>query len=208
MRYIGCKTKLLEVLDKEINNFCGGVKNKKLCDLFAGTGCIGDFFQDRCEITANDNLYFSYILNRGKLLKNKVKFERLGFDPFAYFNEENYENFTNGFCYKFFAPHESGRQYFSDQNAKKIDFIRNKIEEWLNKGLINDIEHDYLLACLLESVSKISNVAGVYAAYLHIWDSRAIKEMELIKEIIESSVDIKKNITNKHKKKLFHNSLF
>ena len=32
----------------------------------------------------------------------------------------------------------------------------------------------------MKSLSKVSNVAGVYAAYLHIWDSRAVKKMKFI----------------------------
>lgn len=41
------------------------------------------------------------------------------------------------------------------------------------------------MGCLIESVSKVSNVAGVYSAYLHIWDPRALKRMEYVK--IESA---------------------
>lgn len=37
-----------------------------------------------------------------------------------------------------------------------------------------------MIGSLLESVSKVSNVAGVYSAYLKKWDSRAIKKMKYI----------------------------
>lgn len=32
-----------------------------------------------------------------------------------------------------------------------------------------------MLACLLESVSDVSNTAGVYGAFLKHWDKRALK---------------------------------
>lgn len=180
MRYIGAKTKLLEILDEKITDYVGPLEGKVLCDLFAGTGSVGDYFQDKCSIIANDNLYFSYLINRAKLLKDKCNFSKLGFSPFDYFNSVDTDDFKSGFCYNNFAPGVSGRQYFSDENAKLIDFIRAKIEEWLNQELITNIEHDYLLGCLLESLSKVSNVAGVYAAFLHIWDCRAVKRMQFI----------------------------
>ena len=46
--------------------------------------------------------------------------------------------------------------------------------------LLSDDEYYYLIGCLLESVSKVANVAGVYGSFLRIWDSRAVKTMEFI----------------------------
>ena len=71
----------------------------------------------------------------------------------------------------------SGRKYFNDYNAGRIDYFREQIEEWKNNNLISEDEYSYLLGCLLECVSKIANIAGVYGAYLKIWDPRAIKEI-------------------------------
>lgn len=181
MRYIGNKTKLLETLDKFLISKKLNKKGMIFCDLFAGTCTVGDYFKDRYEIIANDNLYFSYSIANGKLKYNsKTFFKNLGFDPFDYFNNVNTEFYTTGFCYNHFSPAISGRQYFSDENAKKIDFIRNTIDEWFDKKQIDENEKYYLIGCLLESISKISNVAGVYSAYLKIWDPRAVKKMQLI----------------------------
>lgn len=180
VRYIGSKIKLLDVISNELNKFTSLPDGYVFCDLFAGTNVVADFFQNKFKIISNDNLFFCYILGRGKLLKISKKFEALGFDPFQYFNSINCENYIKGYCYNNFAPSVSGRMYFSDENAKRIDFIRDSLETWLQKGKINLEEHDYLLACLLESVSKVSNVAGVYAAFLKKWDSRAVKPMQFI----------------------------
>ena len=70
--------------------------------------------------------------------------------------------------------------YFSDYNAGRIDYFRETVEEWKSSGKITDNEYYYLLACLLESVSKVANVAGVYGAYLKSWDPRAVKEINFI----------------------------
>lgn len=180
MRYIGNKTKLLDILTEYIRKKKIGKTGAVLCDLFAGTCSVGDNFKDKFEIIANDNLYFSYCICNGKLKYKKDFFKALGFDPFRYFNDIDTSKYEDGFCYKTFAPTVSGRQYFSDENARKIDFIRNTIDEWFDAKKINENEKYYLIGSLLESVSKVSNVAGVYSAYLKIWDSRALKPMKFI----------------------------
>lgn len=180
MRYIGNKAKLLDKLEKLINQKEIGKKGAVFCDLFSGTCAVGDYFKDRFEILANDTLYFSYVISNGKLKYNKDFFRELGFDPFDYFNNIDTSNYVSGFCYNNFAPTISGRQYFSDENAKMIDFIRNTIDVWFDEKKINEYEKYYLIGSLLESVSKVSNVAGVYSAFLKIWDPRAVKRMEFI----------------------------
>ena len=180
MRYIGNKAKLLDKLDNLIRRKGLDKKGLVFCDMFSGTCTVGDHFKDRYEILANDTLYFSYVISNGKLKNNKDFFKELGFNPFEYFNNANTSNYTSGFCYNNFAPTISGRQYFSDENAKMIDFIRNTIDIWFDEKTINEYEKYYLIGSLLESASKVSNVAGVYSAYLKIWDSRAIKKMEFI----------------------------
>ena len=180
MRYIGSKTKLLEFLKEEICDFATVNSGAVFCDAFTGTCAVGDYFQDYYKIIANDNLYFSYVVARAKLLQNQCSFIKLGLDPFDYFNNIDTSNYTKGYCYNNFAPQISGRQYFSDENAKMIDFVRETIEEWFSQERITLIEHDYLIGCLIESLSKVSNVAGVYAAFLHIWDARACKKMKFI----------------------------
>ena len=181
MRYIGNKNKLLDVLDEFLASKKLNKKGLVFCDLFSGTCTVGDHYKSIYEIIANDNLYFSYAISNGKLKYDESTFfKELGFDPFKFFNNKNTDDYTSGFCYNNFAPTISGRQYFSDENAKKIDYIRNTIDEWFNNKKINENEKYYLIGSLLESVSKVSNVAGVYSAYLKIWDPRAVKKMEFI----------------------------
>ncbi|GMO53227.1 MAG: hypothetical protein Pg6C_19490 [Treponemataceae bacterium] len=80
---------------------------------------------------------------------------------------------TEGFFFKNYSPGGSGRMYFTAENAGKIDYFRLKIEEWKNRELLTQNEYNYLLAPLIETVSDISNTAGVYGAFLKKWDPRA-----------------------------------
>ena len=177
MRYIGNKNKLL----KEIDNLLveKGLKKEGLifCDLFSGSGTVSNYFNGFYKIIANDFLDYAYYLTAGQINTKNISFNKLGFNPFEYINNYDSKDYKKGFCYNNFSPN-GGCKYFSDANAKKIDFIRNIIDEWYEKHKISKNEKDYLIACLMESVSKVSNVAGVYSAFLKIWDPRAKKEMK------------------------------
>ena len=71
--------------------------------------------------------------------------------------------------------------YFTPENAGRIDYFRTTIEKWKQSNLITENEYAYLLASLIESVSAVSNTAGVYGAFLKHWDSRATKKVEFKK---------------------------
>jgi adenine-specific DNA-methyltransferase len=75
--------------------------------------------------------------------------------------------------------------YFSPENAGRIDYFRHEIESWKNNELINEDEYCYLIASLIESISLVSNTAGVYGAFLKHWDPRAKKRIVL--KPVESS---------------------
>lgn len=178
MRYLGNKESIVEniinVLERHnlLNN------NMTFFDAFCGTGTVSDYLKNYYRIILNDNLLFPVLFSKGRILSQTISFEKLGFDPISYFN--NNTNIICGFFTKNYAPQYSGRMYFSDFNAGRIDYFRNEIDNWFNLQLITDDEYAYLIGCLLESVSKVANVAGVYGAYLKHWDSRAIKEIKFI----------------------------
>lgn len=178
MRYIGNKNKILNYIEALINDKKINKENYTFCDAFSGTATVGNYFKDRFKIIANDNLYTSYVMSQARLNTPDLKFDLLGLDPFEIFNDES--NKLKGFIYKNFSPGGSERQYFSSDNASRIDFIRTKIEYWYNHDKLTRNEYYYLIACLIESVSKVANVAGVYGSYLKIWDPRAVKPLRFI----------------------------
>ena len=166
MNYIGSKLKLCQhFLPETIKSVCGtDLSQKTFCDIFAGTGIVGRTFKTSVKkVISNDIEYYSYILN-----KNYIENHR----PLE--NAENLVSELNelslcvdGFIYKNYCLGGNGeRQYFSDENGKKIDSIRIKIEEWKNNGKINKSMYYFLLASLLESADKVANTASVYGAFL------------------------------------------
>lgn len=197
MRYIGSKKLLLNEIESIIKENITGAES--LCDIFSGTSTVARYFKKDYKIISNDLLHFSYVLQKATIENEsypkftKVK-EYLGLDPFDYFNalEITLKQIKDTpFIYENYSPNEkSERLYISNENALRIDFIRQEIENWRSQKLIIDSEYYYLLAGLIEAVPFISNIAGTYGAYLKHWDKRANKKLQLIK------LDTFKNLKN------------
>jgi len=199
MNYIGSKIKLLPFIEKSILSVIDE-ECKVFCDLFAGTGSVGaNFKKQGFKIIANDLQYYAYVLNK-QLIDNhtELEFKKLKTEiPKLKWSKKNIRKeivcnyLTNikpleGFIYNNYSPSSnSNRMYFTNENAKKCDAIRTKIEEWKTNKLITKKEYFFLIASLLKSVDKYANVVSVYGAYLKSFkqvaqQSLIIKPHELI----------------------------
>ena len=179
MRYIGNKESMVEEIDSFIESRVESEEPLTLFDAFCGTGAVSDRLKNKFNLVINDNLKWATVYTAGRLYAPSCHFERLGFDPFAFLNQRDEK--VQGFIYKNYAPTESSRMYFTPENAARIDYFRKQIEEWHKNKLLSEAEYMLLLASLVESVSRVSNTAGVYGAFLKKWDGRALKPIEFIK---------------------------
>lgn len=179
MRYIGNKESMVEEIDSFIESRVESEESLTLFDAFCGTGAVSDRLKNKFNLVINDNLKWATVYTAGRLYASSCHFERLGFDPFAFLNQSDEK--VQGFIYKNYAPTESSRMYFTPENAARIDYFRKQIEEWHKNKLLSEAEYMLLLASLVESVSRVSNTAGVYGAFLKKWDGRALKPIEFIK---------------------------
>ena len=193
MRYIGGKSLMLDNINDVIKENTKNVNT--VLDVFSGSGVVATNFKKlNYAVRTNDALYFSYVLNRGTICLNRVpKFQGLGIkNPISYLNNLTIENtdFTldDCFIYKNYSPNEDcNRMYFQNENAIKIDIIRLTIENWKAEGKIDEDEYFYLLSALINAVPFISNITGVYGAYLKHWDVRTYNSLTLTEpEIIRS----------------------
>ena len=182
MRYIGSKKLLLGEIERVIDENVQSAET--FCDIFSGTVCVGNYFKKKYKVITNDLLYFSYCIQKAIIENNTVpKFEKLGFTPVEYFNELDSNELTElkkerRFCVNNYSP-AGGRMYLSESNALKIDYIRNKINDWHGEGLINDFEFYYLIAVLVEAIPFVSNISGTYGAYNKFWDKRSLNDIVL-----------------------------
>ncbi len=178
MNYIGSKLKLSEFIKSTVYSVVGNdLSDKIFCDIFAGTGIVGrSFKQEVKQVISNDFEYYSYVLN-----KNYIENHKKIVNQTELIDELNQlPLIENGFIYKNYCMGSgSNRQYFSDENGKKIDTIRQKIEKLKNINKINSNQYYFLLASLLESADKVANTASVYGAFLKHLKKTAKKELIL-----------------------------
>lgn len=151
-RFLGNKYKLLGFIEDIVNEKCNGFSI--FCDIFAGTGVVGDRFNEKnIKIIANDFLASNYIPLRAFLGTAEIDFNEiekkvqilnnLEADSDNYFSE-NFES-----------------TYFTLENARKIGAIRDKIDE-ISK---DENARAVLITSLLYAVDKVANTVGHYDAY-------------------------------------------
>lgn len=179
MRYIGSKDKLLPAIHALL--YDKGLLNQRLrfFDAFCGTGAVANSLKNQYDLIINDSMNWSVLYTRGRIMGQSCSFSSLGFDPFEYFRENQVS--AKGFFYTNYSPAGSDRMYFTSENAGRIDYIRKTIEDWRLKGKLTINEYSYLIYCLIEGISSVSNTAGVYGAFLKHWDKRAYKAIQFLR---------------------------
>ena len=184
LNYIGCKHTLLNTILGVFQENIPDMKNASFLDLFAGTGTIGFNVQKLTKsCDANDLELYSYIINFALLKCN--------------YNEElselikkcNELSMKEGLIYNNFSPTETcERMFFTNDNAKKADAIREFIETEYKENRINIYQFNFLLASLLVSIDKVANTSAVYGAYLKAYKASALKPLAL--KAIHTKTDI------------------
>lgn len=196
MNYIGSKLSLLDFLEKSIGGVVGENTNYTFCDLFAGTGSVGVHFKKLGhQIIANDIQYYSYVLNR-HYIGNHTE---LGFDGLTstipgLLDVKVAERKSvvcdfldklegvEGFIYQNYCPQggDDDRMYFTPENGKRCDAVRQRIEQWRNEKFVTEDEYYFLLTSLLEAIDKCANTASVYGAFLKKFKKTALKPLKIV----------------------------
>lgn len=176
-RYLGNKYKLLGFIEDIISEKCGSINS--LCDIFAGTGVVGERFNSpEIKIISNDFLSANYAclhaflgVNRDVRQSISEKIELLNNLPN---DKENY-----------FSEHFGGT-YFTEENARKIGAIRAEIENIAE----SEDEKNILICSLLYAVDKVANTVGHYDAF-----RKKLDTLQPIKLLIPD-VDYMRNTNN------------
>lgn len=197
MKYIGNKSRLIGFIEESLLDAKINYKNTTVYDLFSGTGSVSEFFlKNNCEVFSCDNMNYAIAEQYRKLFfREEPKFNELkkiiGYDKLDdilnYLN--NLEGIEGYFFDNFCEEGKYKRRFFSTDNAKKIDAIRTKIEEW--KDILPIEKYMFLVGTLMNSADFVSNTAGTYGAYLKIWRSMALKDLELVKPEFINTGNIK-----------------
>ena len=176
--YIGNKRKLLHLIGQAVRQT--GCGDGTFVDLFTGSTVVARWAkQAGFRVIANDWEPYSYEIARGTVaLNHQPAFAELGGAP-AVFEHLNALPGHIGYVAKHLCPANDEtadptreRMFFTQANGRRIDAIREQIEQWQRGDQISPDERAYLLAALLYAVSYVSNTSGLFKAYHHGWGGR------------------------------------
>ncbi|MFV0481392.1 MAG: DNA adenine methylase [Campylobacteraceae bacterium] len=165
MNYLGSKktltTFIIENIEKQT---CLPISSLVICDAFGGVGEVSKalLLKGVKLLHVNDIESYSHVLLKQFL--NGVNSKRY-IDLTFELNSEIPKDF--GLISEHFSPFgKEKRAYFTIKNAQKIDFIRQNIEEKLERKEIFEDEYNALLASLIFASDKVANTISMYGAYL------------------------------------------
>lgn len=181
LNYIGSKFQLLDWLTATIVEKTGykTFDNLRIADLFAGTGIVSYHFRNQnARVISNDAELYSSIITHA--FTNSVFTDKCNnlISELQKDIEDGRHLTTTGFVTTHYSLEGSERKFFTIDNARRIDYLRNRIENL--KNTIEDDEYRFLLASLLISADAVSNVPAVYGCFLKNFKSKALKDLKLI----------------------------
>jgi adenine-specific DNA-methyltransferase len=167
IKYIGSKRRLVPVLGDLLSR----ARAATAIDLFTGTTRVAQEWKRRgALVTAIDTARYSAILSECYISTDAT--------------EVNVGELTQLLSYLQHLPGTDGyvtetfsrqARYFQEHNARRIDAIRDAIEE----GWAHHPWRPVLLASLLQAADRVDSTAGVQMAYLKTWAPRSYNALEL-----------------------------
>ena len=159
-RYIGNKSKLLKFIDSTIKE--ENIEFITFGDPFAGTGVVAEYFLNQGKETyVNDLLFSNYVVYKALLGNEEFQEEKIK-KMIDKYNEVKSEELEDNY----FSDNFSGN-YYHYNDAKKIGYVREDIENKYQNQEINEREYHILVSCLLYSMDRISNTVGHYESFLN-----------------------------------------
>lgn len=179
LNYIGSKFQLLDWITTNIKEKTEwtSFEDKRIGDIFSGTGIVSYYFRkNMARVISNDAELYSSIVTHAftrSLYTDKCKKIIENFQKDIQENKQ-----LIGFITTHYSPHEScERKFFTVENAKRIDYIRSKLE--LIKNEMDIDEYKFILASIILSADAVSNVPAVYGCFLKNFKTKAIKNLTL-----------------------------
>ena len=179
VRYLGSKARVVDDIVEIIGP--PRASDSRLVDGFAGTGIVASRAADAgWSVHVNDHLLSAVCIATARLVSpEEASFAALGGYEAAV-EELNALPGTAGFFWSEYSPGSvAERLYFTEENARKIDAIRDLIQIWVAAGKISQIERRLLVADLISACARVANTAGTYGCFLTYWTRNALDAIRL-----------------------------
>ena len=169
IKYAGSKLKIIPYILESIKN----LEIKTVLDGFSGSTRVSQAFaQAGYDVISNDISYWSETCAKCFLLYNKEKeyYQNI-------FDDLNALKGYDGW----FTSHYGGDEImnekmpFQKKNTRKLDAIRDKIEELK----LNDIDKAVIITSLLFALDSVDSTLGHFSAYLSKWSDRSYNDLIL-----------------------------
>lgn len=166
IKYIGSKLKLLPYILEDIR----GLKIKTVLDGFSGSTRVSQAFsQIGLDVTANDVSEWSEVFGNCylKSTKSDAYYQRI-------LDTLNKLPGYDGWFTQYYGGDDAlGKKPFQVHNTRKLDAIRDKIDElgleWVDKCVI--------LTSLILAMDSVDNTLGHFVSYLSGWSTRSYNTM-------------------------------
>lgn len=151
-RYLGSKQKMLNFINEVVEENTQNIN--VVADIFGGTGVVSNMFMKNGKNIIINDILHSNIESYNTWFGNEyVDYSKIK----SIIKELNeLENVTENYVSINF-----GGKYFSEENARKIGAIREKIETYD----VNKREKSFLLTSLIYAMDKVANTVGHYDAF-------------------------------------------
>ena len=189
INYIGSKKSLKDHITDLISRHITLDSTKTIGEGFAGTGVLAQHLNTRygCGIICSDTEKYSWLICNALLnLSFSSRLEQIiqdlnhleptvmnHGDPMGSHTKPSQALMTRNY-----SP-RGDRMFFTEDNALKIDLIREEIENLKNENRIDESEYLFLLASLVVSADKIANVSCVYGSFLKQFKKSATQTLVL-----------------------------
>ena len=173
--YIGNKRKLLGLISQAVHKT--GLHEGTFFDVFSGSGVVSRMAKVMgFRVISNDWEQYSQTINRAYIEANYAPdFKKLGGIDKA-ISELNSLDGHRGYIASHYCPADDEnydisieRMFYTQQNGRRIDGMREKIFDWYSSGNLTDLENDILLACLVFQAAYCSNTSGVFKGFHNGW---------------------------------------
>jgi adenine-specific DNA-methyltransferase len=167
IKYLGSKRRLLPVLG-ELAARSGAATG---LDLFTGTTRVAQEWKRRgLHVTAVDTARYAQVLAECYITTDRLDMDLAALGQ-ALLHLQHLQG-VDGYVTETFARKA---RYFQEHNARRIDAVRDAIEEGWSAHPWRPI----LLAALLLAADRVDSTTGVQMAYLKSWSARSYQPLEL-----------------------------